>query len=263
MLGQRMIGQRIVVTRAVHQAEELAAALRDLGATVILLPTIGIAPPVDLEPLQLAASRCNAYNWILFASVNAIEAFAAELSQPAALCKARIATIGAATREAAERRGFTVSVTPERYVAESLLKALDPADMQGLRVLIPSAAVTREVLAPELRRRGAEVTVVEAYRNITPAATERQAPLVFREPYPDWVTFTSSSAVENLVRITGVAPLAQSKIATIGPVTSETVRRFGLGVAIEAAVHSVPGMVSALYNHNYDNHDCDPPPGTE
>jgi len=242
-------GVRVVVTRAAHQAEELARPLRELGAEVILLPTIGIAPPLDPAPLRQAANRCDGYHWILFTSSNAIEAFAAELGGRAAGCKARIATVGAATRQAAERQGFAVSITPAKYVAESLLEAFQFEDMSACRVLIPSAAVTRDIVAPELRKRGAEVTVVEAYRNVVPGAAAEQARLILREPYPDWITFTSSSAIENLVRITGPEPIACVKIASIGPVTSETVRHSGLIVAAEAALHSVAGLVSALCNY--------------
>lgn len=238
-----LAGQRIVVTRAVHQAEELAAPLRDRGAEVVLLPTIGIAAPLDPAPLRGAAAECDRYDWILFTSANAIDAFAAELAGP---CQANIATVGAATREAAERKGFSVRITPEKYVAESLLEAFHSENVKGMRVLIPSAAVTRDVVATELRNRGAEVTVVTAYRNVVPAASEKQAPLIFREPYPDWVTFTSSSAADNLVRMIGTAALERLKIATIGPVTSDSVRQHGLQVVREAEVHSVAGLVAAL-----------------
>src|SRR5205807_7462596 len=109
-------GQRIVVTRAAHQAEELAAPLRALGAEVILLPLIGIAAPLNVEPLRLAAAHCNEYDWIIFTSANGLAAFVAELQHSPGACKVRIATVGAATREAAEERGFQVSISPETYV---------------------------------------------------------------------------------------------------------------------------------------------------
>lgn len=242
-------GQRIVVTRATHQAEELARPLRGLGAQVLLLPTIGIAPPLESGPLRQAAVACDHYDWILFTSTNALESFVSELVQGVTNCKARIATVGAATREAAERRGFRVSITPEKYVAESLVEAFASEDLEHCRVLIPSAAVTRDVVATKLKKRGADVTVVEAYRNVTPPDTASNAESVFREPYPDWITLTSSSAAENLIRITGVDLLRRMKIATIGPVTSETVRKHRLNVTTEAAVHSVAGLVAALCDY--------------
>ncbi len=244
----RLDGLRIVVTRAAHQAEELARPLRELGADVLLVPVIGIAPPADPAPLREAAGRVDEYDWILFTSVNAVTAFVAMLPSSPAECRIRIATVGAATHHAAEANGFAVALTPERYVAESLVEALAGEDLKGQRILIPSAAVTRDVVPAELRKLGAHVDVVEAYRNVMPSeAAERAA--AFREPYPDWVTFASSSAADNLIRLIGSEPLRKVKIATIGPITSATVRKHGLEVAAEAEIQTVEGMVRAIRKH--------------
>jgi uroporphyrinogen-III synthase len=240
-----LLGVRIVITRAVHQAEELAAPLRTLGADTILLPTIGISAPQDPAPLREAVARCNDYDWILFTSANAVQAFSAEL-QGERRCRAQIAAVGSATAQAAEECGFPVSLVPVKYVAESLVEAFAEHNIQGRRILIPSAAVTRDIVPKELRKRGAQVDVVEAYRNIVPPETAGKASEVFREPYPDWVTFASSSAVENLLLLIGTAPLRHVSIATIGPITSQTVAKSGLTVTSEAAVHTISGLVEAI-----------------
>ncbi len=242
----QLSGLRIVVTRAEHQAEELAGPLRELGATAILLPVIAIGPPLDCEPLRHAANHCNEYDWIIFTSVNAVTVFAAELSDDGGFGrKTRVATIGAATREAAEAYGFPVHVTPERFIAEDLVAALQGQRLQGRRILIPSAAVTRDVVPTELRKLGAVVDVVEAYRNVVPSNARALAASIFREPLPDWVTFASSSAVNHLVELVGADVVSRVKIATIGPVTSAAVRNHSLSVTAEAAVHSVEGLVDA------------------
>ncbi len=235
-----------MVTRAPHQAEELAGPLRELGADVIFLPLISIAPPADLEPLRQAAAHCDDYDWIIFTSVNAVRIFSAELPHSAKNCKARVATVGAATREAAEQIGFTVSLMPEKYVAESLVEAFCEYDLNERRILIPSASVTRDVIPAELRKRGAKVHVVEAYRTIVPPDAEQKAAILFQEPYPDWIIFASPSAVESLIRLTGVTSLQRVKIATIGPITSAAVQKHHLNVAAEAAVQSVISLVEAL-----------------
>ena len=242
-------GARVVVTRAAHQARDLATLLAEMGAEVILLPTIGIAPPLDPAPLRQAAAELDDYDWVIFTSANGVHAFVAEMPRPVARCKARVATIGAATREAAEQCGFTIRITPDKYVAESLVEAFHAEELSGRRLLIPSAAITRDVVATELRKRGADVTVIEAYRNVLPAETRQRAPQIFREPYPDWITFTSSSAFENLFQIVGAEPLRHANIATIGPITSATVRRGGLTVAVEAATQTVEAMVVALSDY--------------
>jgi uroporphyrinogen-III synthase len=245
---QRLSGVRIVVTRAAHQAEELAKPLRALGAEVIMVPVIGIAPPSDPAPLRAAAKRADQYDWIIFTSANAIRAFAAEMPRSPATCQASIAAVGSATREAAVKHGFQVRLIPERYVAESLVEAFANHDLEGRRILVPSAAVTREVVPAELRKRGAQVDVVEAYRNVIPPEAAGTAANVFHEPYPDCVTFASPSAVDNLVQLIGTAPLRLVNIATIGPVTSKTVRKHGLEVAVEADPHTIEAMVSTILN---------------
>ncbi len=238
-------GLRVTVTRAAHQAEELARALREQGAEIILLPVISIAPPKNTEGLRAAACS-DAYQWIIFTSANAVSAFATELRRNGRDCRARIAAIGSATCEAAEASGFRVQLVPERYMAECLTEAFDGKNLADCRILIPSAAVTRDVVAPALRRCGARVDVVEAYRNILPPEAAEQARIVFQRPYPDWVTFASSSAVRNLVNLVGTNVLSDTKLASIGPMTSETVRTYGLTVGAEARLHTVEGLVKAL-----------------
>ncbi len=175
-----------------------------------------------------------------------MSAFAAELPAVRGETKARIAVIGSATREAAERNGFRVSLVPGKYVAEALCDAFEQEDLKGKRILIPRAAVARDLVPDVLRKLGAHVDVVEAYRNVVPADSERTAAAVFREPLPDWVTFASSSAVNNLIALVEARTLSKVKVAAIGPITAETVRKHGLEVAAEARVQTAEGLVQAI-----------------
>jgi uroporphyrinogen-III synthase len=246
-----LTGLRIVVTRAAHQAEELAAPLRELGADVILLPTIAIGPPADVRPLQEAARRANDYDWIIFTSQNSVAAFSSHLATGDGEAQEfKVAAIGKATRDAAEARGVKVHLVPEKYVAESLADAFASEDLAGKHVLIPSAAVTRDVIPRKLEECGAIVSVVEAYTNVLPDGAGDQAARVFREPLPDWILFASSSAVEKLVALVDVQKLQRMKIGTIGPITSATVQKFGLSVAAEANPHDIGGMVNAVVKHS-------------
>ncbi|MBV8457802.1 MAG: uroporphyrinogen-III synthase [Acetobacteraceae bacterium] len=241
-----LAGIRIVVTRAVHQAEELAKPLRDRGAEVILLPAIAIAPPDDAEPLRAAAVNLAAYDWIIFTSANAVSAFREALQPLNRQCDVPVAVVGNATREAAEESGFRVERAPEHYVAESLVEAFGHDDLTRLRILIPSAAATRDVVAPALRERGAHVDVIIAYQNAVPPDLAERAREVFQPPLPDWITFASPSAVTNLVNTIGSAAMRGIKIASIGPITSEAVFKRGLTVAAEARVHTVDGLLAAI-----------------
>ena len=239
-------GVRVVVTRATHQAEELATPLRNLGAEVLLAPLIAIAEPADPGPLREAAAQCDQYDWIIFTSANAVRAFVAELPEPRGACTAGFAAIGTATRDVAQENGLVVSVVPEKYVAESLAEALGSESLDGKRILIPSAAVTRDVLPRTLSALGASVQVVEAYRNVIPTGAGERLREVLDAPLPDWVTFASSSAVDNAVAMAGADCLKSVKILTVGPITSQTVRAHGLVVAAEARVYGVQGMIEAL-----------------
>jgi len=243
-------GLRIVVTRAAHQAEELARHLREHGATVVLLPMIEIVPPEDEGPLREAAAQCDAYDWIVFTSANAVRAFAAELPPEGLETKARIAVIGTATREAAEGVGLRVTLMPEKFVGEALRDAFANEDLNDKRVLIPSAAVARDLLPDALRELGARVEVVGAYRSAVPKNAEQRARGVFQEPFPDWVTFASPSAVNYLQPLVGTAALSRVKIAVIGPVTAEAVRRYGLAPTAEAALQTGEGLVRAILEKN-------------
>ncbi|MBV8831736.1 MAG: uroporphyrinogen-III synthase [Acidobacteriaceae bacterium] len=243
-------GRTVVVTRARHQAEELAAPVRAAGARVVLLPMIAIAAPMDIEPLRRAAQQVNDYDWIIFSSSNAVLAFTEALTSSSLNVLPRIAAVGAATRELAEERGLRVSLVPDDYVAESLVSAFDSKNLTGSRVLIPTAERTRDIIAPALRARGASVELVTAYRNIVPENASADATKVFADsPPPDWLTFASSSAFENLLSVVRQDFLRKSKIASIGPVTSRTVREHGLTVTAEADPHTVPALVEAIVQY--------------
>ncbi|HEX6546808.1 MAG TPA: uroporphyrinogen-III synthase [Bryobacteraceae bacterium] len=242
-----LAGQRIVVTRAAHQAEELAQPLRALGADVVLLPVIGISPPADRRPLQEAVRHLDRYGWIVFSSANAVAAVVNELGAGAPAPRASIAVVGSATRQAIEKLGWRVDIVPPKFVAEELASAIPEERLRGERVLIPAAAVTRDVLARELGKKGAIVEVVEAYRNIMPEEARDHAKQVFEvSPKPNWVTFTSSSAVDNLIAMVGASALTGVKIASIGPVTSDSVRAHGLKVDAQPQEHTIASLVQSM-----------------
>jgi uroporphyrinogen-III synthase len=242
-----LTGQRVVVTRASHQAEELAVPLRGLGAEVILLPTIEIVPPPDPGPLKNAAANIDTYDWIVFSSTNAVAALAQHLTPGQRSPRGSIATVGSVTRKAVEKLGWRVDVVPEKFVAESLVEAIPPEELRGRRVLLPAAAVTRDIVPQALRERGAVVEAVEAYRNIIPEDAEQRARQVFSNTaLPDWVTFMSSSAVDNLVSLVPVELLQRVRIASIGSVTSASIRKYGLPVDAQPDEHTIAALVKAM-----------------
>ncbi|MEP6716111.1 MAG: uroporphyrinogen-III C-methyltransferase [Terriglobia bacterium] len=243
-----LFGRRIVVTRARSQAGTLSAMLRQLGADVVELPTIEILPASDYAPLDRAISELESYSWLIFTSANGVAHFLDRLAHngrdPRAI-RGSIAAIGPATAEAFTAAHIKVDLTAETYVAEGLLSALEPFDLAGARILIARAAVARDVLPIELTRRGAHVDVVEAYRTLTPEGLGERARQVLAT-HPDWITFTSSSTVENLIAAAGAGALANVHTASIGPITSASLRRHGVAVTLEAPVFTVSGLVEAI-----------------
>jgi uroporphyrinogen III methyltransferase/synthase len=231
-----------VVTRDRRQAAELAEPLEELGAEVLLLPVIEIQPPADPKPLERAVTCLDTYDWLIFASANGVRAFMERLSDIRML-RAKVCAIGPATAAAVEALHIKVDRMPKEYVAESLLEVLAADDLAGKRVLLPRAAVARDLVPVELARRGAIVDVVEAYRTGVPEnATARVREVLARNP--TWITFTSSSTVKNFVAIAG--ELSGIRVASIGPITSATARELGLTVDVEADPHTVPGLVAAI-----------------
>ena len=241
-----LFAQRIVVTRARGQADALSARLRALGADAIEMPTIEILPALDYEPLDQAIANLASYDWLIFTSANGVRFFLDRLDRSAAdlrSLRARICVIGPATRAAVEALHLKIDGMGDQYVAEGLLAALGTHDLQGKRILLPRAAVARDLLPVELRRRGAQVDVVEAYRTVAPG---RAIDLAAK---PDWITFTSSSTVQNFVAMGGPEMLAGVKVASIGPVTTAAARKLGIDVTVEAAVFTIDGLIDAIISH--------------
>jgi len=214
---------------------------------------IALEPPADPAPLDRAIDNLATYDWLIFTSANGVRFFLDRLDQSQhdlRSLKARICAIGPATRKAIEDLHLKVDLMPEEYVAESLVKAFASEDLRGKKMLLPRAAVARDIIPTELAKLGAQVDVVEAYRNVVPPNAAARAQAIFtREKKPDWITFTSSSTVKNLLAITGRQALDGICIASIGPVTSSTLCAHGLKVDAEARQFTLNGLVEAITAH--------------
>ncbi len=245
-----LFGQRIVVTRGRSQASAMSEKLRALGATVIEFPTIEVRPADDYRPLDHAIERLGWYDWLIFTSANGVRFFLERLDASRAdlrTLRARICAIGPATRRAIEALHLKVDLMPEEYMAESLVQAFAAHDLVGKRILLPRAAVARDLAPAELTRRGANVDVVEAYRTVIPDDAAERARTVFAaERKPDWITFTSSSTVRNFVQAAGAEVLRGVRVASIGPVTTTTARGHRLEVAAEARPFTTDGLIEAI-----------------
>ena len=271
--GDPLSGMRVLVGRARHQASALSAGLRALGAEVIEVPFLEIRKPRSYDAFDASMKHIGDYDWMILTSVNGVEALASRMKHlrttAAALKHLKIAAIGPETRSEIEKLGLPVAVVPQRYVAESVVESLR-GKVKGKRVLLARARVARDVIPRELRKAGARVDVVEAYETVVPKASKARLRACMSDPKrrPHLITFTSSSSVRNFVELVGGREPALSlskgrpprtssrhtviegiKFASIGPVTSVTLRELGLAVHIEAEEYTIPGLIRAIVLH--------------
>jgi uroporphyrinogen III methyltransferase / synthase len=240
-------GKRVVVTRARAQASGLAATLRELGAEVVELPAIRIEPRIESDAVRQAVAAVHTYALVCLTSPNGVrllfEAMAEQGRDARALANATVAAIGAGTARALQERGIVPDVVPDRFVAEALVDALAMVHVRDRPVLVARAADARDVLPDALRERGAAVDVVALYETVR-EAPDPEALAAAREA--DYLTFTSSSTVRNLVEALDGKWPSKARVVSIGPVTSATAGEAGLGVDVEAERHDVEGLVAAL-----------------
>ncbi len=251
-----LAGRRVLVTRALHQAGKLSEGLQALGAEAVEVAVLEIRPPASFDALDAALHQLKSYDWVVLTSANAVRAIAERawvleigLHQ---LARLKVAAVGEATAAAARKAGLQVALVPEAYVAESLVERLLEGIQfrtAGQRILLARAEVARDVIPDALRQAGAEVDVVDAYRNVLPEAAPEQLRRALAEGI-DAATFTSSSSATHLAeaaRVAGVAwPFAGVAAVSIGPITSQTLWELGWKPAGEASPFDVAGLIDAV-----------------
>ena len=251
-----LAGRRILITRARPQAQSLAAALEENGAEVLAIPAIEIVPPDSYAALDAALLDAGRYEWLVVTSVNGADVLAQRLQvlslSASVLSSVKIAVIGPATGRSMKLHGLHVDLTPKQAIAESLVETLLQEPIVGQQVLLVRAKAARDVIPDELRRAGAAVDIADAYQTVVPDASREALRQLFAEPshLPDVVTFTSSSSVTNFFRLLHEAGIsawpASMAAASIGPITSQTLRDQGIEPIVEASEYTTPGLVAAL-----------------
>jgi uroporphyrinogen III methyltransferase/synthase len=252
----RVRGKRILITRAREQSGDFATQLRKLGAEVIELPTIEIVPPISWERLDQAINQLKSYDWIIFTSANGVNFFWQRLQEkgknrlPSSL---KICAIGPATANQFRKREISVDYIPKEYIAEAILKGFEKMDVKGKRILLARAKKARDILPKGLRKMGAEVDVVEAYRTIKPRGSGKRLRQLLKNEEIDVITFTSSSTVNHFVEILKKENLKKLlkgiAIACIGPVTTQTAKKWGMKVHIQPKKYTIPALTQAIVNY--------------
>jgi uroporphyrinogen III methyltransferase / synthase len=238
--GGPLAGRTVAVTRARAQASGLARRLAGLGARVVQ------APAIRTRPLPGPPLDPSGYDLICLTSPNGVDALFERLGaggrDARSLASAKIAVIGPGTAEALRGHGIEADVAPERFIAESLVEAL--AEVDARRALVARANKARDVLPDALRARGIAVDVLALYETLAEPLSERQ---LQDARTADYVTFTSSSTVTFFLEALGGKSLSpDTRVVSIGPVTSATLREHGVEPHVEAERHDIDCVVDAL-----------------
>ena len=236
----------ILLTRPESRNETLRSIFEQLGATVWTQPAIEVLPPESWEPVD--ASLHNVFDWIVFSSVNGVDFFFDRMEYLRAdLPKSvRIAVVGSGTDDVLERRiGRRADLVPETFDAEGILQQLVPEAKRGKRFLLPRASRGRDILQPTLLEAGGDVTEIAVYRSVD---VEHADPVILKRMERgdiDWTTATSSAIARSLVRLFGER-LFRTKIVSISPLTTATLRKLGYPPKLEAKIASMNGIVDVL-----------------
>ncbi len=250
-----LFGQRVVVTRTREQASQLSARLIERGAEVLEVPTIKIVPPDDRQSLVEALAGLGEYDWLVFTSPNGVTAFFDYFFKThndlRDLGNLRFAAVGPATAAKLRELHLNVDAMPEQYVAKAVAKAIaDCESVENLRVLLLRAEVANPELPKQLEELGAIVDDVAVYRTVPETEDLTGTAARLEEEGADWLTFASSSAVENFHArfdlTKHLAKFPKTRLLSIGPETSKALAALNLKPTKEANPHTIDGMVAAL-----------------
>jgi uroporphyrinogen III methyltransferase/synthase len=247
-----LFGKRIVVTRTREQAGGLSKALGELGADVIELPTIRIEHPEDKQGFAEMVTHAHEYDWLVFTSPNGVEkffdAFFAVFEDARSLGNPRIAAIGNGTAQKIREYHIGVDLIPQKFVAEGLIEAFKKDSVENLTMLWVKAAESRDVIYDGLTALGAIVDECIAYRTVPETEDPTGAKARLAEEGADLITFTSASTADHFFAL-GLDWPDGCVAGSIGPVTSETLRKHGMPPAFEANPHDIPGLVAAIVRY--------------
>jgi len=241
-------GRFVLVTRPGEQAQELRELLTALGAAVLEQPGITVSDPSDWSPVDAALEHVEDYDWLVFSSSNGVKRLLDRLllrgGSLEQLASVKLAAIGPGTAAELVRYGLAVDIVPQEYRAESLADALAP-HAAGKRFLLARASRGRQVLPEQLSAAGGIVEQVVVYSTNDVVTAEPQVAAALAAEQIDWVTVTSSAIARAIVALFG-EQLRKARLASISPVTSQTLRELGYPPAAEATEYTMAGLVAAM-----------------
>ncbi|HVS52624.1 MAG TPA: uroporphyrinogen-III synthase [Opitutaceae bacterium] len=247
--------RRIAVTRTREQASELADKLAALGASVLELPLIHVSKEVDLETLADVLAELGSYDWIVFTSANGVRFFFEEFHRVfddiRALGMLRFACVGEATARAIAAQHLRIECQPKTATAEALADELiATGSLDSAKLLVITGNLNRDTLVKKLEEARAIVDQLQVYKTEKTDLSAEPSAADFRARGADAILFASSSAVQSFVDQAAALKLgakAQRPLAgSIGPQTSETMKKVGMPIDFEAKTPSLDSLVEAL-----------------
>lgn len=248
-----LLGTRIGVTRPEHQADAVIDHLLSLGADPISMPMVQINPIEDWSKVDKAIDRLETYDWLVFTSVNGVDAFLGRLWDRGGdirrLAGTRVAAIGPATADRISDYRLRTDLLPSDYCAEGLVAALGPT-VKGANILWAGADRGRDVLIDGLLNAGATVNKIVTYHSSDVDSLSSVALDVIRRGEMDWIALSSPSIARALARLLPdeARPFLGSKtrLASISPITTAAAREAGLPISAEAITYTWPGLIEAI-----------------
>ncbi len=251
-----LFGKRILVTRARKQASRFIESLRELGADPISLPTIEVVPPPSFELLDNALREVQLFDWIIFTSVNGVDAFFSRMKKLKmdirSLSGISLSAIGPQTANSIEKLGLFTEVVPSDYRAEGLIEELSKREINGSNIMIPRALEARPILVEGLLELGAKVKEIPVYKTVCPENSKEKLKGIMEDRI-DLITFTASSTVKNLYALSDksglIERLREVPVACIGPITANTAKELGFNVIIQPEEYTIPALTNAIKDY--------------
>ena len=255
--SQTLAGKRVVITRSAAQSEELARELSVRGAIPVVVPLVAFAEPVDSAPLDAAIDGIGEFEWLILTSAQAVRSMIKRVEDlkrnlPSAESKLRVAAVGPVTAEAARQAGFPVEYVAETHTGVALAEELGNR-LEGMKVLLPRSDRANPELPLALKRHGAKVTEVIAYRTLRPTQDDEKNLRLIAESAMDAVLFFSPSAIHHFVELSGRERLRSLEdrmaIVAVGPVTAKALREAGVSRVVLATNTTAGAVIEALEKH--------------
>ncbi len=256
MTSLPLSGRRFLVTRTREQAGAFVSLLEAQGAEAICVPTIEIVPPVNWGPLDYQVRELEDVDVLILTSANGVAAFFERLFENeqyiGLLRDITVVAVGPKTAKALKEFAITANIVPADHCAEGIVAELLKGDIAGKKVLYPRAELARPYLVDKLREAGADIADPIAYRTLVPAENSDQIRQLLKSSALDAICFSSSSTFDNLVAMLGEELrelLGETRLFSIGPLTSKTIREHGYSVELEPAAWTLEALVEAMVHY--------------